>query len=185
MTDPPQNSESEGSSVYYRVCSTCRTPLAFGARYYRCSVSTCNRQRTGLYFCSLACWDAHLPEARHRDAWAEETLAPSREALEAERVTSEAAIQRQPSPVVRQAPPGQKLVASATAAQAPREVLVVISKLKTYIRARSEMNTSDAVAEVLSDTLRRLCDRAIESARLEGRKTVLDRDFKASLPRDP
>ena len=67
------------------------------------------------------------------------------------------------------------------AAQIPREVLVVISKLKGYIRARSGMHTSDAVIEVLSDHLRTLCDRAIESATREGRKTVMDRDFRASL----
>ena len=31
--------------------------------------------------------------------------------------------------------------------------------------------------DVLSDYVRVLCDRAIDSARAEGRKTVLDRDF--------
>jgi histone H3/H4 len=58
-----------------------------------------------------------------------------------------------------------------------RDVLVVVSKLKDYVRARSGMNTSDGVVEVLSDRLRDLCDRAIERASRDGRKTVLDRDF--------
>lgn len=31
--------------------------------------------------------------------------------------------------------------------------------------------------EVLSDYVRVLCDRAIDHARAEGRRTVLDRDF--------
>ncbi|MEK7355697.1 MAG: hypothetical protein AAB250_04575, partial [Bdellovibrionota bacterium] len=57
------------------------------------------------------------------------------------------------------------------------EILVVASKLKSYIKARSDMNTSDAVMEKLSHKLRRLCDGAIDKARSEGRKTVLDRDL--------
>jgi hypothetical protein len=57
------------------------------------------------------------------------------------------------------------------------EVLVVASKLKNYIRAKSGMNTSGAVMDALSSKIRELCDRAIESARNEGRKTVMDRDF--------
>ena len=59
----------------------------------------------------------------------------------------------------------------------PKDILVVVSKLKKYVRARSGMNTSDAVVDVLSERLRRLCDQAIDSARRDGRKTVLDRDF--------
>ncbi len=57
------------------------------------------------------------------------------------------------------------------------ETLVVVSKLKNYVRERSEMNTSDSVINVLSARLRRLCDRAIENARNDGRKTIMDRDF--------
>lgn len=57
------------------------------------------------------------------------------------------------------------------------EVLVVASKLKAYIREKSGMNTSAAVVEVLSNKLRGLCDEAIERAKSEGRKTVMDRDF--------
>ena len=57
-------------------------------------------------------------------------------------------------------------------------MLIVVSKLKAYIRARSGMNCADAVSEVLSDRVRALCDQAIEQARVHGRKTVLDRDFE-------
>jgi histone H3/H4 len=58
-----------------------------------------------------------------------------------------------------------------------KEVLVVASKVKTYIREKSEMNTSAGVFDILSDKIRDLCDRAIENARNDGRKTVKDRDF--------
>ena len=63
------------------------------------------------------------------------------------------------------------------AGEVPREVLVVVSKLKGYIKARSGMNTSDGVIPVLSDEIRKMCDRAIENATRDGRKTVMDRDF--------
>ena len=60
------------------------------------------------------------------------------------------------------------------------EILIVVSKLKNYIKNQSQMNTSGNVAPALSDALRRLSDRAIEKARAEGRKTVMDRDFDIS-----
>lgn len=61
--------------------------------------------------------------------------------------------------------------------QGTKEVLVVISKVKAYIRAKSSMNTSDAVTEALSDLVRATCDQAIEKAKSEGRKTVMARDI--------
>src|SRR5690606_134588 len=64
---------------HFRLCTTCKTPIPFSAKYYACSVSTCNRRATAMYFCSVPCWDAHVPEARHRDAWAEVETAPTRE----------------------------------------------------------------------------------------------------------
>ena len=60
----------------------------------------------------------------------------------------------------------------------PRDVLVVVSKLKAYVKAASGMNTSDGVTEVLSEKLRDLCDDAIERAKADDRKTVMDRDFR-------
>lgn len=58
-----------------------------------------------------------------------------------------------------------------------KEVLIVASKLKNYIRNKSGMNTSAAVIDVLSDKVRDLCDQAVEAAKRDGRKTVMDRDF--------
>jgi len=59
-----------------------------------------------------------------------------------------------------------------------QEVLLVVSKLKNYIRDASGMNTAGNVAPLLSDKIRQMCDQAIERARSDGRKTVKDRDFE-------
>ena len=59
-----------------------------------------------------------------------------------------------------------------------QEVLVVVSKLKNYIRSASGgFNTAGNVAPKLSDMIRTLCDGAVDRARQDGRKTVMDRDF--------
>ena len=67
--------------------------------------------------------------------------------------------------------------ASETGAASEKEVLLIVSKLKNYIRSASGMNTAGNVASVVSDIIRQLCDQAIERARADGRKTVKDRDF--------
>ncbi len=59
-----------------------------------------------------------------------------------------------------------------------KEILVVQSKLKSYIKQVADMNTSGNVAPMLSQLVRELCDQAIENARAAGRKTVMDRDFQ-------
>ncbi len=58
-----------------------------------------------------------------------------------------------------------------------KEVLVVTSKLKKYIRSSSGLSTAANVAPALSETIRNLCDQAIENAKADKRKTVMDRDF--------
>jgi hypothetical protein len=60
----------------WRRCSACKEAIALGAKYWTCNVSTCNRKRTGLVFCSVTCWEVHLPGAHHREAWAVEQFAP-------------------------------------------------------------------------------------------------------------
>lgn len=57
------------------------------------------------------------------------------------------------------------------------DVLIVVSKLKGYIKNQSGMNTANNVAAVLSGIVRNHCDQAIERAKADGRKTVMDRDF--------
>lgn len=59
----------------------------------------------------------------------------------------------------------------------PRDVLIVTSKLKNYIKAKHDMNTSGNVPERLSDKIRSLVDEACMKAKSDGRKTLMDRDF--------
>jgi len=182
----------------WKRCSTCKNPIAFSATYFVCSVSTCTRKRSGFVFCSVDCWEAHVPMMRHREAWAVEETAPTKAQWAAEQAAeggdakaSERKIERRPEPRVsesrapepsvvrRSGEEGRRITvpAAASAPAGPREVLVIASRLKDYIRQRYGMNTSDGVLEPLSDELRRLCDRAVVHAREDGRKTLLDRDF--------
>ena len=61
--------------------------------------------------------------------------------------------------------------------ESKEEVLVVVSKLKNYIREKSGMNTSSSVATAITAKVKMLCDQAMENAKNDGRKTVMDRDF--------
>jgi hypothetical protein len=151
----------------WRRCSACKNPIALGATYWVCSVSTCNQKRTGLAFCTVSCWDAHLPVARHREAWAEERTAPAR-AESGDAGAKQRRIVR-PSAAPAAAPPGAD------------DVLIIGSRLKEYIRVKSGgYHTSDRVLGPLSEIVRRVCDQAIRSAQREGRRTVLDRDIPES-----
>jgi hypothetical protein len=149
----------------WRRCSACKKPIALGATYWICNVSTCNRKRTGLAFCSVSCWEVHLPSANHRESWALERTAPA--------TRDEAAGDASRPARRRIATPSS---ARSGSADPPREVLIVASRLKDYVRARAGFNCSERVLEPLSILVRRACDEAIENARREGRKTVLDRD---------
>lgn len=57
------------------------------------------------------------------------------------------------------------------------EVLVVTSKIKKIIKEKGGMNTSAATIDILSKAVERLCLKGIESAKADGRKTVMDRDI--------
>lgn len=164
----------------WRNCNICKTGIAFGVEYFVCSVSTCNRKRTGLIFCSLACFEAHLPTARHRDGWAERERAPSRAEWQAVLAEGEDRAREVLSPKAPAVAPA-RAAAENPGAEASLEVLVVVSKLKKYVRDWSGMNTSDGAVTVLSDHLRELCREATRQAGLDGRRTVLDRDFAKVL----
>jgi hypothetical protein len=207
---------AEPAGDVWMRCSACRKDIRFRAIHWVCSVSTCNRSRTRLVFCSVACWDSHVATLRHRDAWAVEARAPSREEharAEADEARSvsiptsypsggpPSAVPRAPAAASVPARPASEPGALPRPAPAPApapsvgsgaahaggpalssrfdhdDMLIVVSKLKKYIRDRSGMNTSDAVAEVLGDYVRNLADDAIRTAAADGRKTVLDRDL--------
>jgi hypothetical protein len=152
---------------FWRRCSSCKREIRFEAPYWICSVSTCNRKGSSFVFCSMACWNAHVPTMRHRESWAEEQRAPTRAAWKAPAVDEKPAAAQAQAPAPAPVPSGD----------VPHEVLIIASKLKQYVRARSGMNTSDSVMEVLSRRVRALCDDAILRARDDGRKTLMDRDF--------
>jgi len=170
----------------WKRCNGCKRLIPYSATHYVCSVSTCTRKRTGFVFCSVECWETHVPMMRHREAWAVEETAPSEEewarilagdaepAASVERATSDKGASDRPAASRRrvvttkaeEVPPG-----------APEDVLVIASRLKHYIRTVHGLSTSDAVLDLLSGHLRRLCNRAAEQAKQAERKTVLDRDF--------
>jgi len=59
------------------------------------------------------------------------------------------------------------------------DTLVVVSKVKNYIKNKAQMNTSASASDALTKIVQEACDRAIENARSDGRKTVMDRDFES------
>jgi histone H3/H4 len=61
------------------------------------------------------------------------------------------------------------------------EILVVASKVKSYIKEKGQMNTSGDVPEELSKRVAALLDKAVENAKADGRKTVMDRDVPSTL----
>ncbi len=139
---------------YWRKCTTCKNPILFKQKYWICSISTCNRVRTNLVFCNLRCFDAHIPVLNHKDAGAYEKIAPSQKDLEqSQKTITQETKQTKPASVTD-------------------EILVVVSKVKSYIRSRSGMNTSDAVMEVLSKHVRHHADLMIETAKKTGRKII-------------
>lgn len=156
----------------WKRCSACKNPIELGATYWTCNVSTCNRKRTALQFCSVTCWEVHLPGANHRETWAEEQRAPrtvhAPQAPARENEKSRTGTER----IVHDAP------RPTPDADIPKEILIVASRLKEYIRAKSGFKTSDRILVPLSEIVRRACDDAIRSAERAERMTVLDRDVK-------
>lgn len=155
---------------YWRKCSVCKKEIPFNSTYYVCSVSSCNKKRSPTQFCSVSCWDAHNAVMNHMSAGADEEKSPTREKWLAQQSGEE-----RPRRRIVSSKPSTTHVANND--DIPLDVLVVVSKLKAYIKARGDMSTSSDVMPVLSDYIRRQCDQAIENARRDGRKTVMARDF--------
>lgn len=115
----------------------------------------------------MDCFEAHLPGARHRDAGAIEKVAPK------VIIATQSPTATQNSAVAAKTP-----TSALNPAKIPQEVLIIASRLKDYVAAKSEYNTSASVMDYLSDFVRQACDRAIDNARADGRRTVMDRDFE-------
>ena len=146
---------------YWRKCGSCKKEISYNAVYQSCSVSSCNK----LAFCSVDCWDTHVPVMNHKNAWAEEGRSPRRPDVQ----------NNQP---VRRIIVEQGKTAPATSSSSMEdEVLIVASKLKQYVKDKYDLSTSANVMDALSREVRRLTDQAVQRAKAEGRKTLMDRDF--------
>ena len=55
--------------------------------------------------------------------------------------------------------------------------LVVTSKVKKLIKEKGGFNTSGETIDVLSKAVERLCQKGVDSAKADGRKTVMDRNI--------
>lgn len=164
---------NQNDNLYWKKCSSCKAPISFSTKYYVCSVSTCNGERTGYVFCSISCFERHLPGANHRSAGAIEKMSPAKSSIN---VGSAGAVGHQPQRITIR-PNSTTSVQSSNSSSVSSEVLIIASRLKEYIQAKADYNTSASVMNVLSDYIRIICDRAIDNARADGRKTVMDRDF--------
>ncbi len=165
----------------WKMCSSCKKEIPCSAPFYVCSQSHCRGKISGEVFCSVGCWTGHNEMLRHRDAWAEESMAPARAELQSadlprtdlpRRVTI-VNTDKKPSPMSINEP------FSANNPSPETEILVVVSKVKQYIRERSDFNTSANAMDVLTKRIVQICDGAIRNANLDGRKTVMDRDVPA------
>ena len=146
---------------YWRKCSTCKKEIAFGAIYQKCNVSTCRKN----VYCSVDCWDIHNPVMNHKSSYAEEERAPSQ------------GTERKPVRRIVTSTNSGKSGSIIPKNDVPLDILIVASKLKAYVKQKHDMNTSGNVMEALSHVVRLEMDKACEKARIDGRKTVMDRDF--------
>ncbi len=62
--------------------------------------------------------------------------------------------------------------------ESKKEVLVVSSKIKKFVKASTGLSTSAAVFEILSKKVEEMCLKAAENAKNAKRKTLMDRDFQ-------
>lgn len=59
------------------------------------------------------------------------------------------------------------------------EALVVASKVKKLIKDEAGLSTSSQAIDQLTNRVQTICLKAIENAKADKRKTVMDRDFSA------
>ena len=154
---------------FWRKCIVCKNQINFSTKYYKCSVSSCDKKRAPAQFCTVDCWDVHRSIMSHKSAGADEYQSPSK-AKYIEEVAN--------TPKVRivQKPNNSKQTLSDGVNT--QDILVVVSKLKAYVKERSDLNTSADVMPELSQIIRRECDRAARRAVEDGRKTLMAKDFK-------
>lgn len=151
----------------WKKCSSCKKSIPLNTKYYVCSVSSCNSKRTGYIFCSVSCFDQHIPMARHKSAGAVEETSPK--TAEPEKISKPT---RRIIKGNKLTPPSNKQISKGG------DVLVIASRFKEFIKEQSEFNTSASVMNSISDHLRHIAMQAIDNARAEGRRTVMEQDLK-------
>jgi len=159
-------------SGVWKKCSICKKDILQGADYYLCSVSTCRSKRKGFTFCSINCWDAHLGFANHREAYAEEAKAPMHTAateLNEEKPREKRRI------IVDGTQPRASAVPSAPS---NLETLVVVSRVKNFVKNQADFNTSQCAIDALTKKIAEECLKGIKQAEIAGRKTMMGRDIK-------
>lgn len=158
------------SSTTWKNCSSCKQPITLSSKYYICSVSSCNVRNTNYVFCSIPCFDKHVPLERHKSAGAIEEIAPST----LETVNKHASAPKGQRRIIgsQQSKPSNKQMSKGG------DILVIASRFKDFITQQSEFNTSASVMNALSDHLRHVAMQAIDNAREDGRKTVMEQDVK-------
>lgn len=57
-----------------------------------------------------------------------------------------------------------------------KEILVVVSKVKDYVKEKG-LQTSETAVEALSEAVKELLDKAVKRAQDNGRQTIKDRDI--------
>ncbi len=142
----------------WRKCGVCKKSILFNQVYQKCSISTCRK----TIFCSVDCWSVHDSVLGHKSAYAEEERAPASDQSDR---------------------PRRRVVVSSggtkeASQDLPMDTLIVVSKLKSYVKAKGDMNTSGDVADEISRFVRILVNEALDNARAEGRKTLMARDFE-------
>lgn len=145
---------------FWRRCGTCKKEISWGGTYQKCSVSSCRKYA----YCSVDCWSLHDSVMGHMSAYAEEELAPKSDGEQ--------------RPKRRIVVSGEKSTSGGSLGGYEKDILIVASKLKKYVKDRHDLNTSGNVMDRLSYLVRQLVDDAVLSARQEGRKTLMDRDFR-------
>jgi hypothetical protein len=147
--------------TFWRKCDSCKKEIGYNSIYQSCSVSSCSR----FAFCSVDCWELHVPVMNHKNAWAEENRSPAKSTMEA-------------APVRRIVVSQPSTPASVTGTSSmEKEILIVASKLKQYVKDKHDLNTSASVMDALSAHVRWMTDKAAEKAKADGRKTLMDKDF--------
>src|SRR5665648_180142 len=105
---------------YWRKCGSCKKEIGFNTIYQTCSVSSCSK----MAFCSVDCWDMHVPIMNHKNAWAEEARSPSKASTQSEQPVRRIVVQNS-------TPQNASFNKSSPM---DTEILIVASKLKQYVK---------------------------------------------------